>query len=86
MISVEDRVMIKEEREYAEHQSALNREHELRIRELELALEKSKHSVSQMYSLPKELIRLPVRVLLIIPLTIGVAVKKVPARLWELFK
>lgn len=77
---------VKQEREYAEEQSALNRAHEITIKEMELKLEKQKHSTTQLLTLPLEILYLPVRVLLIVPLTAGVIKGKVPEELWKLFR
>ena len=61
---------LKEEREYAEQQSELNRQHEIKIRELDLDLERYRIQKERLWL--KQLLLTPIKVLLILPLTVAV--------------
>ena len=82
MILRPDEKQITQEREYAEAQSQLNRDHELRV--LDKTLEIEKYRVKRETLILKDLINLPFKILLILPLSIALIRKRVPEKLWEL--
>jgi hypothetical protein len=73
MITSQDEKQIQLERAYAEEQSRLNREHELNVLDKTLELEKLK--IKREYNFFRPIIMLPIRILLILPLTVA-AIRK----------
>lgn len=87
MINPPSPEQIREEREYAEKQNDLTRLHELSIRRIDLEAIKYQAKLENLWRLPIELIRLPLRILLLIPLIVYAAKKEpVPDKLWELIR
>lgn len=81
-----DHNYVRQERDYSAEQSDLNRAHQIRLKEMEIELEKYKFESLKYLNPLKEILKLPVRLLLLIPLLVAVIRKHKVDKILDIIK